>query len=170
MIEKYLNMNETRRLLGIDDAVQQFVGCSQRVQDSCTPPSSVILAGSSDHASVTKHFDLLQPNPFYISNLLSREIDVLIYVGTYDWICNWVGNMRWIEQFEWEGAAGYAATPMGTWEVDGEKAGITKTYGGFTFATVDRAGHMVCLSDSASYLLNNTRRSRTISPCNRWRC
>lgn len=126
--------------------------------------------GSFDHRPVTKHFDLLQPNPIYISNLLSRGIGVLIYVGTYDWIGNWVGNMRWIDEFEWEGAAGYAATPMGIWEVDGEKAGITKGYGGFTFATVDKAGHMVCLSRLYGIALNLLCRCRTISPCSRWRC
>lgn len=90
-----------------------------------------------------QHMDSVRPNPIYISNLLSRGIDILIYVGSYDWICNWVGNLRWVEALDWEGAEGFTSTAMGTWEVKGDKAGIMKTFGGLTYATVDAAGHMV---------------------------
>lgn len=30
------------------------------------------------------------------------------------------------------------------WEVDRKQAGVTRSAGGFTFATIDGAGHMVC--------------------------
>lgn len=29
---------------------------------------------------------------YYVTSLLDRGVKALIYVGMYDWICNWVGN------------------------------------------------------------------------------
>ena len=44
---------------------------------------------------------------------------------------------------EWTGAASYNSVELSDWNIDGKKAGITRTSGGLTFATVEGAGHMV---------------------------
>jgi carboxypeptidase C (cathepsin A) len=46
--------------------------------------------------------DEYHPTQFYVASLLDRGIKALIYVGTYDWICNWVGSERWTLALEWE--------------------------------------------------------------------
>ncbi|KAJ6538058.1 hypothetical protein B0H19DRAFT_1270428 [Mycena capillaripes] len=39
----------------------------------------------------------------YVGGLLERGIRVLIYVGTYNYSCNWVGNERWTLALKWSG-------------------------------------------------------------------
>ena len=79
----------------------------------------------------------------YVAGLLERKIPVISYVGTYDWICNYIGNEAWLEALEWTGSKGYKSAEFRDWEVDGKVAGYTKTFNGLTFATVQGAGHMV---------------------------
>lgn len=44
---------------------------------------------------------------------------------------------------EWTGQEAFAAQPLREWDVDGLTAGLTRSAGPFTFATIDGAGHMV---------------------------
>lgn len=125
-IGQYLNMNSTRKLLGVDDKVESFSSCSNAVG-----------------LAFNRRLDEIAPGPYYIAGLLERGINILIYVGTYDWICNWVGNLHWVEALEWRGQEAYNAVPVSEWFVDEEKAGITKGWKGLTYATVEGAGHMV---------------------------
>ncbi|KAJ6576838.1 serine carboxypeptidase [Mycena sp. CBHHK59/15] len=74
----------------------------------------------------------------YVAALLERDVHVLIYVGTYDWICNWVGNERWTLAMEWTGQKEFSnqeLKPWGNW--------TDRSAEGLTFATIDGAGHMV---------------------------
>ena len=82
----------------------------------------------------------------YVGALLARQVRVLNYVGTYDWICNWIGNEAWTLALEWHGQRDFAALPLREWHVDGHVAGKTRGAHGLTFATVDAAGHMVRFS------------------------
>lgn len=90
--------------------------------------------------------DLYHRTHFHIAALLERGVQVLIYVGTYDWICNWIGNERWTLDLEWSGQEDFVKEALREWLVDGNKAGMVRSKGGLTFATVDGAGHMVRLS------------------------
>jgi cathepsin A (carboxypeptidase C) len=87
--------------------------------------------------------DHLHSSVDYVGALLARQVRVLIYVGTYDWICNWIGNEAWTLALEWHGQQDFAALPLREWHVDGHVAGKTRGALGLTFATVDAAGHMV---------------------------
>ncbi|KAJ7288105.1 Alpha/Beta hydrolase protein [Mycena rebaudengoi] len=79
----------------------------------------------------------------YVAALLERNVRVLIYAGSYDWVCSWVGNERWTLALEWSGQIAFRAEPLREWTVDGKRAGIMRSAQGFTFATLDAAGHMV---------------------------
>ncbi len=79
----------------------------------------------------------------YVAALLEHDIDVISYVGEYDWICNYHGNAQWTNKLKWSGGAAFAAAEMREWTVDGKVAGTVKSSGGLTFATVHAAGHMV---------------------------
>lgn len=80
----------------------------------------------------------------YIAALLERGIKVLIYVGTNDLVCNWIGNERWTMNLEWSGQQEYLNSALREWTVDGKRVGLTRKAGGLTFVTVEGAGHMVC--------------------------
>lgn len=44
---------------------------------------------------------------------------------------------------EWTGQDEFAAEPLRDWQVEDEVAGVTRSAGPFTFATIYGAGHMV---------------------------
>lgn len=93
----------------------------------------------------------------YVAELLERGVKVLIYVGDLDWICNWVGNERWVRRMAWSGKEGLAKEEMKEWATgDGETistAGRSMSFGGLTFATVSGAGHMVSGIDRRSIFI-----------------
>jgi carboxypeptidase C (cathepsin A) len=53
-----------------------------------------------------------------------------------DFVCNWLGNRRWVDQLQWEGAEGWKAA-------DRDAAGTYTAYGGLSFVKVFDAGHLV---------------------------
>ncbi|THU77430.1 peptidase S10, serine carboxypeptidase, partial [Dendrothele bispora CBS 962.96] len=104
-----------------------------------------------------KTLDMARPTYFYVEQLLYRGVNVLIYVGANDWICNWIGNLRWVRALEYSNDAFGSTGHKGEGEEldklrewggvleDGgewEKMGMTARKGGLTFATIEGAGHM----------------------------
>lgn len=125
-IKNYLNLPETRELLGIESP-KNFTPCSDTVGDN-----------------FSRHMDKWGfPTQYYVSSLLDRGVRVLIYLGTYDWQCNASANKLWVEKLEWYGQDSYLAQPWREWIVDGGIAGETKKSGLLTVATVSGAGHMM---------------------------
>jgi cathepsin A (carboxypeptidase C) len=130
-IRAYLSRPAVRSALGVDDAVPaNFSSCAS-------------VVGSAFRAQM----DGYRLTQDYIGGLLERGVRVLIYVGTYDWICNWVGNERWTLALEWSGQAEFAAEPLRPWAVGDNfskgRAGLARSAKGLTFVTIDEAGHMV---------------------------
>jgi carboxypeptidase C (cathepsin A) len=79
----------------------------------------------------------------WVAALLERNVRVLVYVGSSDWICNWIGNEKWTLAMDWSGKEGFNKQSLRQWMVDGQVAGVTRSFGNFTFATIDGAGHYV---------------------------
>ena len=148
-IESYLNNKTIRTLLGIS-VDKPFALMNDTVNSA--------FRSRGDKKS--------GPIPFYVAGLLERGIRVLIYAGSYDWICNWVSNMLWVESMEWSGQHNYVLEEWKIWgvgdvdesvsvkrngqvgEADRKKskgAGVTKCAGPLTFASIWGAGHMISL-------------------------
>ncbi|CAE6534090.1 unnamed protein product [Rhizoctonia solani] len=125
-INDFLDLPETRKALGVHPSIGNYTGCSHDV--------GMRFSASLDH---------YHSNQWYVAGLLERGIKVLIYVGTYDWICNWVGNQKWVLALDWTGSAEFTTQKDRDWVVDGQVAGFTRSANGLTFATVNAAGHMV---------------------------
>ncbi|TFY83349.1 hypothetical protein EWM64_g656 [Hericium alpestre] len=124
---QYLSDPELRATLGVDPAVPEtFAACSDTVGNNFG------ISQDTLHSSVP-----------YVAALLERGVRVLLYVGEYDWICNWVGNERWSLAMEWSGHDAFNAQELKPWLVDGKVAGKTRSAHNLTFATVAGAGHMV---------------------------
>ncbi|KAF8824172.1 hypothetical protein HHX47_DHR9000060 [Lentinula edodes] len=130
-ISNFLSQPPIRAQLGVDTHPEIPVNFS-----SCNPNVGAAFDGTQD---------ILHSSRDYVTALLEREVRVLIYVGSYDWICNWVGNERWSRELEWSGQEEFASQELREWTLAGKKAGITRSArrGLFTFATVQGAGHMV---------------------------
>ncbi|KAI3748223.1 hypothetical protein L6452_11168 [Arctium lappa] len=75
--------------------------------------------------------------------LLEEGIKMLVYAGEYDFICNWLGNFRWVNAMKWSGQPDFEASTFGQFIVDGKEAGLLKNHGPLTFLKVHDAGHMV---------------------------
>ena len=133
-IVKYLNLNTTRSALGVSPTL------SHHKFSSCASDVGQRFGLSQDMFGLTY---------LYVGALLERGVKVLIYVGEYDWICNWVSNQEWTMNLEWSGQDEFRSSNGGQlkewYSKDGSTAGRTRNGGGLTFATIAGAGHMVCI-------------------------
>jgi carboxypeptidase C (cathepsin A) len=84
--------------------------------------------------------------------LAQANYSVLVYSGTEDFICNYIGGQEWTNALQWPGQSGFNSAPSNPWVVNGVKAGVSKTYQGFTFLEVFNAGHMVPMDQPANAL------------------
>lgn len=85
-------------------------------------------------------------NQVYVSELLEHGVRVLIYAGTYDFVCNRVGNERWTLDMEWSGQEAFRNETLKEWSMDGKAAGKFRKHGNLAFATIFGTGHLVCAS------------------------
>lgn len=126
-IAQYLSQPSLRSALGVSPSSPgNWSSCSNRV--------GALFALSNDELHASKD---------YVAALLEHGVRALIYVGSYDWICNWVGNERWVRALEWSGGDEWRKEGLGEWSVEGSVAGKVRSSGGLTFATIEGAGHMV---------------------------
>ncbi|KAJ7244362.1 serine carboxypeptidase [Mycena rebaudengoi] len=123
-IIEYLNKEDVQKLLGVRPG--PYATCNYDI-----------------NFAFNAKLDMVKGSTEYVAALLERNVRVLVYAGAYDWICNWVGNERWTLDLEWSGQAEFGADPLREWNVNGKKAGTTRSAQGLTFAIVDAAGHMV---------------------------
>jgi len=136
-IVNHLNDEKIRERLGVKDDAPPFISCSSDVSRRFNKHNDEIPAISTY---------------LYVTALVERGVDVLIYNGKYDWICNWESNRIWLNNLIWSGSEEYLEKEMKPWRVSVNgtdvKAGDTKSAtslggGKITFATVEKAGHMV---------------------------
>ncbi|XP_027342064.1 serine carboxypeptidase-like [Abrus precatorius] len=121
-VETFLNKKNVREALGVGDL--DFVSCSSTV-----------------YAAMMQ--DWMRNLEVGIPALLEDGIEVLVYAGEEDLICNWLGNSRWVHAMEWSGKKEFGASPAVPFLVDGAEAGMLKSHGPLAFLKVNEAGHMV---------------------------
>ena len=125
-INAYLDLKEVREILGVDPSVGKLQLSNHSVNRA--------FASTLDRFYQTQH---------WIAMLLERDIRVLIYVGEYDWICNWIGNEAFTLAMEWSGQSSFVAEGLGNWISNNKLAGRKRSAGPLTFLTLKGAGHMV---------------------------
>ncbi|KAL0460147.1 UNVERIFIED_CONTAM: Serine carboxypeptidase 3 [Sesamum latifolium] len=121
-MEDFLNQKSGRESLGVGDI--DFVSCSSTVYESMVT-------------------DWMRNLEVGIPALLEDGIQLLVYAGEYDLICNWLGNSRWVHAMEWSGQKQFVAAPTTPFSVDAVEAGLQKGHRPLTFLKVHNAGHMV---------------------------
>ncbi|XP_020215288.1 serine carboxypeptidase-like [Cajanus cajan] len=122
-VEKLLNLKKVKSALGVRKDLE-FVSCSSTVYDAMLQ-------------------DWMRNLEVGIPTLLEDGINMLVYAGDKDFICNWLGNSRWVHAMEWSGKEAFGKSPTVKFEVDGAKAGSLNSYGPLSFLKVYDAGHMV---------------------------
>ena len=83
-----------------------------------------------------------------VTDLLNAGLDVLVYSGDKDFICNWRGGEAWTHEVDWTGKADFQAADYTPWTgTDSSGAtsewGQLKTFKNLKFLRVENAGHMV---------------------------
>jgi carboxypeptidase C (cathepsin A) len=84
------------------------------------------------------------------------SLDVLVYSGDKDFICNWRGGEAWTHGCKWSGQKDFQKSDYADWKVGTSPAGSLKTYKNLKFLRVFEAGHMVPMNqpEAALQMLN----------------
>ena len=78
-----------------------------------------------------------------LSDVVQSGIQVVIWAGDADWICNWFGGQAVANAISYDGASTFDAKPLESYTVDGKQGGTFKTGGTLSFLRVFGAGHEV---------------------------
>jgi len=85
-----------------------------------------------------------------IPDLLNSGIDVLLYAGEMDYLCNFCGNKAWALKLEWNGKAAFNAATDEEWSTPGKAAAAKKRSAqGFHFMQIYDAGHLAPMDQPA---------------------
>ncbi|DAZ96040.1 TPA: hypothetical protein N0F65_000035 [Lagenidium giganteum] len=119
----YLRLDEVQRAIHVQDDYSPYVNwtdCSDEISE---------LYSRSD-SSLPKY-----------PNILSANLNALIYSGDADSVVNFIGTQRWIGE---QGLKLHVTKKWRSWlGPDGQVGGYVQDYEGLTFKTVKGAGHMV---------------------------
>jgi len=123
MIGAYLNRPEVQSALGVK---KKWGSCNYAVD------ISFVTAG-----------DWLIGYHTLLPDLLHDGIQVLIYAGDVDYICNWLGNKAWTQKLQWDHAADFNQAEDKEWKLQGKTVAKLRSAHGLSFMQVYEAGHMV---------------------------
>mmetsp|Transcript_22592 Transcript_22592/g.49537 ORF Transcript_22592/g.49537 Transcript_22592/m.49537 type:complete len:485 (-) Transcript_22592:38-1492(-) len=127
---KFLNDKDVQKQLGVD---KHFESCNMIVNKAFT-------------------LDFMKNYHQLIPPMLAAGIDVLIYAGDQDFICNWLGNEKWTLALDWGHKAEFSAAGKKPFLVEGKEVGELRSHANFHFLRVYQAGHMVPLDQPEAAL------------------
>lgn len=137
-IDRYLNLDYVQEAIGAE--VSDFQSCNFDIN------RNFLFAG-----------DWMKPYQTAVTDLLNKDLPVLIYAGDKDFICNWLGNEAWTNVLPWKNSENFANEKITKWYTDGEHTGNFKNYDNLTFLRIFDGGHMVPydVPESALNMLNS---------------
>lgn len=120
LMERYLALPAVRKALGVH---KKWEACNMTVYQDML-------------ADFMRDYEPIMPE------MLEAGVRVLVYAGDQDFICNHIGNKRWVANVTWPSKSEQEPHPV-PWMVDGKEAGMLTDYGPLQFLRVYDAGHMV---------------------------
>lgn len=78
-----------------------------------------------------------------LDEVIDTGIQVLIWAGDADYICNYLGNFKVVNALEWKGQAEFNSTDLAPYTVNGVEKGLFKTVDNLSWLQVYEAGHQV---------------------------
>lgn len=121
--------------------VQEALGVSGRKWVDCNMEVHTALLGDWTTNMASK-----------VSAVLEKGIQVLVYSGDKDFICNWRGGEAWTNAVTWTGQEDFNKQEYSDWDVKGVPAGALKSYKNLKFLRVFNAGHMVPMNQPQNAL------------------
>jgi len=112
------------------------------VKDALGVPEDIKWADCNNSVNFMFQEDWMKNFDEPIKELLHADIDVLIYAGDMDFICNWLGNKAWTLQLEWDGKDDFNSAEDIAVTIDGEEVGELRNADKLTFFRVYKAGHL----------------------------
>jgi len=125
----YLNTKEIQEQLG---GTGKWASCN-----------TVVTLAFTTAGDYMKNFHNLLPD------LMADGIEVLIYAGDCDYICNWLCNKAWTQTLEWDHKDDFVAAADKEWQVEGKTVARHRNANHFHFIQVYEAGHMVPMDQPA---------------------
>lgn len=129
MIGTYLNTKEVQTELGVN---AHWFSCNMAVN------LAFQLGG-----------DWMHDFSHVIPDLLHDSIEVLVYAGDCDFICNWLGNKAWTKSLNWSKTEDFNKAEDKDWQLDGKTVARLRSADSFHFMQVFEAGHMVPMDQPA---------------------
>lgn len=74
---------------------------------------------------------------------MQSGIQVLVWAGDADFICNWQGGYDVANSVDYDSSSAFASKDLAPYTVNGKQAGTFKSEGNFSFLRVFGAGHEV---------------------------
>jgi carboxypeptidase C (cathepsin A) len=78
-----------------------------------------------------------------LSSVVQSGIQVVVWAGDADWICNWFGNLAAANAVTYSGSSAFNAAALAPYTVAGTQGGTFKQVDNFGFLRVFGAGHEV---------------------------
>lgn len=78
-----------------------------------------------------------------VANVINAGVNVLVYSGDKDFVCNWRGGEAWTKNVQWNKTEEFNRQNYTKWQVDGQAVGEYISVDNLTFLRVYDAGHMV---------------------------
>lgn len=133
-------MSPADNLLGQEN-IKEILGVKGRNWSECNQVVHTALLGDW----------MLDLSP-KVTDILNEGLDVLVYSGDKDFICNWRGGEEWSNKVDWTGAADYSKVEYEDWMVGDKAAGQLKSHKNLKFLRVYDAGHMVPMNQPVAAL------------------
>lgn len=133
------------------DMVQTFL-----TTDSVQEQLGVKGGWTSCNTAVSLAFELagdwMKGYHHLVPDLLHDGIEVLIYAGDCDYVCNWLGNKAWTRALSWNHTDEFNAAEDKEWMHEGKIVAKHRNAKHFHFMQIYEAGHMVPMDKPAESL------------------
>uniref|UniRef100_A0A0N4Z187 Retinoid-inducible serine carboxypeptidase n=1 Tax=Parastrongyloides trichosuri TaxID=131310 RepID=A0A0N4Z187_PARTI len=127
-----------------NDALSDFMNVKARKKFGIIP-SWVQFGGQSDQVFDKQSGDFMKPNYATVDYLLKNGVNVVVYNGQMDLICDTLGVNKWLERLTWSGMLNFYTTPKIPYSLinSQQTAGFSKKFSNLQLWYIMRAGHMV---------------------------
>ncbi|KAJ9131642.1 Carboxypeptidase [Pleurostoma richardsiae] len=99
--------------------------------------------GEVPYAKFAATGDSARPFLDTLSDVVDRGVQVLIWAGDADWICNYLGGLYVVGNLTFIGSSSFAQKQVEPYTVDGAEYGLFKTQDNISWLQVYEAGHEV---------------------------
>ncbi|TID18949.1 carboxypeptidase S1 [Venturia nashicola] len=111
--------------------VMSAIGAKKKYEECPIGPNRKFAATGDD----SRNF---QP---VLQDIVKAGVQVLIWAGDTDWICNWMGNLATANSVKYPGQTKFVAAPLQPYTVNGKKKGEFKQVDNLAFLKIFEAGH-----------------------------